>query len=131
MQWLGKLWRWLQSLWTPKPNKVINVEVEENMATVTVGWELNGRAGGQTLLPENARTRVEMSADGGANYVPLIEIPGDAAQQAPVTDLEPGAYLFRMTVLDQLDQASPAHVEPANVMPNPPNAVTNVTVVIE
>jgi len=131
MQWLRKLWRKIQKLWTKKPRKVTNVEVYEDMGTVTLNWELNGRQGGQALNPANAWTLVEMSADGGANFVALNTVAGDAAQEAVITELEPGTYQFRLTVLDQMDQSSPPHLEAATINPNAPNAVTNVTVTVE
>lgn len=101
------------------------------MATVRLTWSLNGRQGGQALDPAQARTRIEMSADGGQNFVQLTQVPGTDPQNWAVTELEPGTYQFRATVIDSLDQESTPVVDAADISPNPPNPVADFTVTVE
>jgi len=134
MRWLEKLWKKIRKWWKKrskhKPRKVQNVRTEITMTkNVTLSWDLpTERTGGGALPIEDIQdTRIEMSADGGANYGDLARILPVEAQEVFVPDLEPGEWHFRITVLDDNDKVSAPHIEIATVLDDsPPNPVSNV-----
>lgn len=75
---------------------------------------------------------VLMSADGGANYGEIDQVPAPTAEVL-VRELEPGTYNFRLIVVDL--QSTPQFSDPVDVQKliaaAPPNGVTNVVVTVE
>lgn len=98
---------------------------------VTGTWALptTRQQGGPLPIEEIQRTLVEMSADGGANFVDLVNVGPTDAQQFFIPDLEQGAYVFRFTVFDTAGQAGTVHTERVEVADDsPPGPITNVTI---
>lgn len=73
-----------------------------------------------------------MSADGGANFGEIDQVPAPTAEVL-VRELEPGTYNFRFIVVDL--QATPKLSEPvdavASIEAAAPNGISNVVVTIE
>lgn len=71
------------------------------MRDVKVSWVLpTTRESGKPLAAADIdRVILEMSADGGANYVGVDEFPS-AVLETTVVELEPGEWFFRGTVRD-------------------------------
>lgn len=98
---------------------------------VTITWDLpTARVeGGPLPVDEIARVQVEMSADGGANFVPLVDVTPAEPQQAYIPDLEVGSYEFRKIVFTTDGQQSDAVVTEVTVVDDSrPMPVTNVQV---
>jgi hypothetical protein len=102
------------------------------MARATLNWSLpTTRVNGDALTPgEIAFTDISMSADGGANWAPPIQVPSDAVQTFVVDDLTPGTYLFRATVEDT-DGRRSADAEVSGSVLAEPAAIADLTVTIE
>lgn len=81
------------------------------MANVRVSWKNPAtRVGGRPLAPADiAYVRVELSADGGQNFGEVGRVVGESFDQ---TELEPGTYVFRLTVVDK--QSPPALSAPVS-----------------
>jgi hypothetical protein len=97
---------------------------------VTVTWKLptSRQKGGPLPVDEIDHTLVELSADGGANFVNLQQIPPTALQEVMVPDVEQGEWHFRITVIDTLGQLGAPHIEIVEVADDsPPDVVTDVT----
>jgi hypothetical protein len=77
------------------------------MQTVNVSWALpTTRESGRPLDPAAiAFVRLEISADGGANYGKFGDFTPDVLA-TDVPDLEPGAWFFRGTVTDKAGKTS-------------------------
>jgi hypothetical protein len=77
------------------------------MQTVNVSWVLpTTRESGRPIDPAAiAFVRLEISADGGANYGTVGDFPPDVLA-TDVPDLEPGTWVFRGTVADTAGKAS-------------------------
>ena len=99
------------------------------MQTVIIGWTLpTTRESGRPLPPEEIRhVRIELSADGGANYVLL----GDFAPtelQTTLPDLDFGEYLVRGLVADTKGRVSQPGFGTFEIVPpvdeTPPGPVT-------
>lgn len=75
-------------------------------------------------------TDISMSADGGANWAPPIQVPADAVQTFVVDDLTPGSYLFRATVQDKAGRRS-ADADVAGEVLAEPSAIADLSVTIE
>ena len=77
------------------------------MATVRLNWTLpTKRTSGFPLSPDEIKhTVVEMSADGGANWVGIGQFPNNVLT-TDVTELEPGNWFFRGFVVDTNGKAS-------------------------
>lgn len=75
------------------------------MANVRVSWKNpNTRVGGRPLdAADISYVRVELSADGGQNFGEVGRVVGESFDQ---TELEPGTYVFRLTVLDKQSPAA-------------------------
>lgn len=78
------------------------------MANVRVLWALpTTRESGKPLNPADIRhVRVEVSADGGANYAPVGDFP-PTVLDTTVTDLDFGTWTFRGLVVDTQGRVSP------------------------
>lgn len=77
------------------------------MANVRVTWTLpTTRESGKPLDPAAIQhVRVDISADGGANYAEFGAYTPDVLETV-VQDLEPGDWAFRGTVVDSADRES-------------------------
>jgi hypothetical protein len=78
------------------------------MARATLNWTLpTTRVDGAALAQGDIDfTDISMSADGGANFSPPIQVPADAAQTFVVDDLVGGTYIFRAVVQDMQGRRS-------------------------
>lgn len=100
---------------------------------VTVSWDLpTTRTSGGPLNPSEIQfTRVELSADGGANYSTLGDIEPGVAQEVLVPELEFGAWFFRVSVFDTRNaQGEAATIEAVVPDDSAPAAVLNLRVEI-
>lgn len=90
-------------------------------ANVRVKWTLPAqRPFGSPI----AGARIEISADGGANYGTLDTFP-PAVSETVVQDLEPGDWFFRGTVLDEAGRESKPAVASIRVVDDaPPGELT-------
>jgi hypothetical protein len=102
------------------------------MARATLNWSLpTTRVNGDPLAATDiAFTDISMSADGGANWAPPIQVPSDAVQTFVVDDLTPGTYLFRATVEDT-DGRRSADAQAQGDVLSEPSAIADLTVTIE
>lgn len=104
------------------------------MANVRVVWQLPTQRVDGKALPVSAidATIVSLSADGGANFVEIARVtaPTNSFRQ---TELEPGTYIFRLTVVDkQITAKTSSNVDtPVTLAAAAPNPVSDVSVVIE
>ena len=101
------------------------------MQNVTVSWVLpTTRESGKALNPADIhRVVLEMSADGGANYVGVDEFPPTVLSTV-VVELEPGEWFFRGTVRDTKGRKS-ASITRSLVIEDtsPPSALIDLTLV--
>ena len=83
------------------------------MQDVRLRWTWPTSRGGKPLpLTDIAHARIEISADGGVNYGQLAQVPATAPTASFIqTELEPGTWFFRVTVVDT--QTPPAESPPA------------------
>jgi len=99
------------------------------MANVRVSWKNpSTRVGGKPLAAADvAYVRVELSADQGANYAEVGRVVGESFDQ---TELEPGTYVFRLSVVDKQSpaQVSAPTVASVTLADAPPAAVTAVVI---
>lgn len=103
------------------------------MARATLTWTLpTQRVDGRALdVSELKETRIEMSSDGGANFVEAALVPAsDAQQQFVVENLTAGDYIFRATVFD-LDGRNSAPADVTGTVLGNPEPVSDLTVTIE
>lgn len=102
------------------------------MSNVRVTWKLpTTRVNGKPLLATDiVSTIVSLSADSGAHFAELARVP------APVvtflqTELEPGTYVFRLSVVDKGGLLSAGVDGTVTIAQVAPSTVTDVTVVVE
>lgn len=103
------------------------------MARATLTWTLpTTRIDGATLNPEDIKhTEISMSADGGENFSPPVEVPSDGVQTFSVDGLVGGSYLFKAVVVDmQLRRSADADTAGAIEL-TAPSAISDLSVVIE
>lgn len=133
MNWFLRLLRWLLRLLgivndNPRPP---SLTLEIDMARATLTWTLpTERVDGRPLDPSDiASTRIEMSADGGANFVEAATVPPTEPQVFVVEDLSVGDYVFRATVFDT-DGRNSAPAEATGTVLGNPNPVGDLAVTI-
>jgi hypothetical protein len=103
------------------------------MARATLNWTLpTTRVDGAALAQGDIDfTDISMSADGGANFSPPIQVPADAAQTFVVDDLVGGTYIFRAVVQDTQGRRSANADQTADVTIADPSAIADLTVTVE
>jgi len=111
MSWWLKLVRWLLRLLgliNDRPMPVSNMTLEIEMGRATLNWTLpTTREDGVALdVSEIMGTEISMSADGGANYSPVVVVASDVPQTFVVDNLTAGTYAFKATVVDTADRRS-------------------------
>jgi len=77
------------------------------VANVKVTYQLpTTRKSGRPLDPADIRhVRIELSADGGANFAPVAQVVPPTLEYTQ-TELEPGAWVFRAVVVDTAGRES-------------------------
>lgn len=95
---------------------------------VTINWDLPTPSPQQRPI---ASTRIEVSADAGANFAELANVPAADQQQASMSDVPAGDWLVRLTVIDDSGAESAGVTEPFNVPFEGPDDVTNVTITVD
>ncbi len=102
------------------------------MKNALVTWTLpTTRESGLSLDPADiANVEVSMSGDLGANFTPVTTVLPSDPQEAAVSDLDIGDWIFRLIVVDTAGLQSVAVDVPAVVDGTPPGAVTNAGVVL-
>jgi hypothetical protein len=101
------------------------------MSNARLAWVLpTDRVQGEAL-PEAQIDFVEisMSADGGANYSGLAQVPPPTLEHL-VSDLNPGTYMFRGVVVDKDGRRSDDADVTASIL-SAPSALPDFTVTIE
>ena len=114
------------------PGPALNVNVEIDMRNALVTWDLpTTRESGLPLdVADIASVEVELSGDGGANFASLDSVVPPAASLEQ-TELEPGDYIFRLTVVDMVGSGGQPVDAPFNIPDDtPPGSVTNVNVTV-
>lgn len=76
-------------------------------------------------------TEISMSADGGANFTPPVQVPADAVQTFVVDELVGGTYIFRAVVQDMQGRRSANADATGEVAVADPSAIADLTVTIE
>ena len=102
------------------------------MANVRLTYNLPvARVDGKALpLSEIKHVEVFISADGGANFGKLRDVLPPATEYVQ-TELEAGLWVFRLIVVDTLDQRSAAVDVSVTIVPALPNPVSNVQAFVE
>jgi hypothetical protein len=105
------------------------------MANVRLNWTgalPTTRESGKPLAPEDIQgVRLELSADGGASFGVFDTYP-TVVTEAVVTDLEPGGWVFRFTVIDtQGRESTPLDVAATVEDRSNPSPLTSVDVSVE
>lgn len=98
------------------------------MTDITVTWVLpSTRESGKPLDPADIdRVILEMSADGGVNYVGVDEFP-PSVLATTVVELEPGEWFFRGTVRDTAGRKSKPLVRSTVIADtSPPGALVDL-----
>ena len=98
------------------------------MANVRITWNLPPVGRSQRPLKY---VKVEISGDAGANYSALANVAASAEQRSDISDIEPGDYRVRLTVVDIADGEGAPVVTPFSVAFAAPGVVTNVQVAVE
>lgn len=101
------------------------------MTDVTVRWVLpTTRESGKPLVVTDIdRVVIEMSADGGVNYVGIDEFPSSVLETV-VVELEPGEWFFKGYVRDTKGRKSQPVVRSKVIEdPTPPSALVELTLV--
>jgi hypothetical protein len=116
----------------PSPINQLLIERYFSMKTVKLSWALpTTRVQGESLVPaELSHTEILLSADGGANFSVLANVP------APIVDLiqpnlEPGSYVFRLVAVDKSTppkRSAPVDFPYSFTEVSAPSPVTAVTV---
>jgi hypothetical protein len=102
------------------------------MANLRISWDLPStrRSGRPLRIDEIDYVDVQMSADQGANYVTLNEVPPSETSLL-VNELEPGTYYFRLIVVDTKGRESEPVVATFTIEDDtPPGAVLNVVITL-
>jgi hypothetical protein len=102
------------------------------MARATLNWTLPvTRENGVTLdVSEIMGTEISMSADGGANYSPVVVVASDIPQTFVVDNLTAGEYVFRATVVDTADRRSSDAEVTGSILASPA-AIADLSVTID
>lgn len=103
------------------------------MKTAKLDWTLP--AVRQSGLPldraDIERVDIYMSADDGANFVIAGTVSESLPQEFTVSDLDVGAYVFRLIAVDTNGrEGTPVNVSVTVVDETPPGPVTNVNVTL-
>lgn len=101
--------------------------------SVVLSWELptSREEGGPLAFSEIRDTQVELSLNGGVDYVPLDTVLPTDLQELSGGDLQYGTYYFKFVVTD-IDGLSGAALEFPVAVPDDsaPGQVVNVQVVL-
>jgi len=129
-----RLINWLRRLFRrDKPGYVLNLIVRIDMKTATLNWTLPAvRESGNPLdRADIDRADIYMSADGGANFVLAGTVSESLPQTFTVSDLDVGAYSFRVIVVDTAGREGRAVDVVAEVADEtPPGGVTGLEVTL-
>ncbi len=101
------------------------------MNNALVKWTLpTTRQGGGALPVEDIdTTQVSVSGDAGGNFALFANVPPTGPQQAVLSDMDPGDYIFRIVVVDDAGQPGTAtHLAGTVADDSAPGAVTGATV---
>ena len=101
------------------------------MNNALVKWTLpTVRQGGGTLRPSDIdKTEVSISGDAGGNFALFANVSPAGPQQAIISDLDPGDYIFRIVVVDVTGQKGTATDLSGTVADDSaPGAVTDASV---
>lgn len=102
------------------------------MANLRITWVLPTlRESGKALPADQiASVRLEQSADLGANFVQIDNFPRTVLETL-VTDLEPGEWQFRGTVVDTVGRESKGKVSSFVIPDNtPPGALLELNIAL-
>jgi len=97
-------------------------------------WPTNRVLGEALPLAQIKHLELSMSADGGANFSGLAQVPPVANEPTAehlVADLAPGTYIFRGVVFDTQDRTSSTEEVTSTPILSDPNPVADFTVTIE
>ena len=97
------------------------------MTIATITWDLPAVSPSQRPL---AAVRPEVSADGGANFTTLPNVPAADTQEVVISDIAAGDWLIRLTVIDSSGAESAGLDTPFAIPFDVPGDVTNVNVAL-
>lgn len=103
------------------------------MKDALISWVLpTTRQQGGPLDPADIRSvDVKLSADGGANFSDVADVPVLQAQEVPLAGLDINSYIVRLQCFDLLNQGGIVVDTPFDVIDDsPPGAVTSVLVTL-
>lgn len=102
-------------------------------ARLTWTWPTQRELGEVLDQSDILHLEINMSADGGANFSGLAQVPpvaGESTVEHVVSDLNPGTYIFRAVVVDT-DNRRSGVAEAGDSILSPPEALADFTVTIE
>lgn len=102
------------------------------MRDATFTWVLpTERESGRPIpLNELAGTQVSLSADAGANWTEIDNVPAGAEQTVSVQDLDNGDWIVRFEVADTEGRVGQPYDHPFVSDDTAPGQVTNVEVIL-
>lgn len=114
-----------------RPNPVSNMTLEIDMSRATLNWTLpTEREDGVALdVSEIMGTEISMSADGGANFSPVVIVAPDVPQTFEVDNLTAGNYEFKATVVDTAGRRSVDAMVTGSILA-PPAGIADLSVTI-
>lgn len=103
-------------------------------ARLTWTWPTNRVLGEALPLAQIKHNEIRMSADGGANFSGLAQVPpvaGEPTAEHLVADLAPGTYIFQGVIFDTEDRESSMAEITSEPILSAPEGLTDFTVTIE